>query len=186
MRVLAITAAMAFLSTFATTSASPAVGVDSGNAPFGLSWGPVDAVPRPLKVDREANLTALYYPHGWPPALGAGTAEVVLVVCRDEGLQQVIWVGLPMSGEDLARTRRAIHNEGVRRYGEPAPGPVADSELWPGGRALLASREVTDGRRELVMTTFGPGYPACSAAHRDATGHPAGVHVAELIGVDAP
>ncbi|MBY0250989.1 threonyl-trna synthetase [Methylobacterium radiotolerans] len=186
MRVFAITAAMASLAAFATISASPAVGGDGGDAPFELSWGPVDAVPHPLKVDREANLTALHYPHGWPPALGAGTAEVVLVVCRDEGLQQVVWVGLPMSGEVLARTRRAIHDEGVRRYGEPGPGPLADSELWPGGRALLASREVTDGRRELVMTAFGPGYPACSAAHRDATGHPAGAHVADLIGVDAP
>ena len=36
------------------------------------------------------------------------------------------------------------------------------------------------------MTAFGPGYPACSAVRREATGHPAGVHVADLIGVDAP
>ncbi|WP_331327131.1 threonyl-trna synthetase [Methylobacterium fujisawaense] len=186
MRALAITAAMAFLSTFATTPASPAVGVEGGDAPFGLPGGPVDAVPRPLKVDREANLTALHHPHGWPPALGAGTAEVVLVVCRDEGLRQVVRVGLPTSGEALARTRRAIHDEGVRRHGEPAPGPAADSELRPGCRALLASREVTDVRRERVMTAVGPGYPACSAARRDATGHPAGVHVAEPICVDAP
>jgi len=98
---------------------------------------------------------------------------------------QVVWVGLPMSGEVLARTRRAIHDEGVRRYGEPAPGPLPDSELWPGGRALLAGRETSDGQRELVMTAFGPDYGACSAAHRAATGHPAGAHVADLIGGDA-
>ncbi|KOX42817.1 threonyl-trna synthetase [Streptomyces purpurogeneiscleroticus] len=174
------------MAAFAPAPASPAASTGANDAPFGLSWGPVDAVPRPLKVDREANLTALYYPHGWPPALGEATAEVVLVVCRDEGLQQVVWVGLPMSGETLVRTRRAIHDEGVRRYGEPGPGPTADSELWPDGRALLASREVADGRRELVMTAFGPGYPACSEAHRGATGHPAGSHVADLIGFDAP
>ena len=93
---------------------------------------------------------------------------------------------LSESGEELARVRRAIHDEGVRRYGEPTPGPSADSELWPGGRALLASREAPDGRHELVMAAFGPGYAACSAAHLAATGHPAGAHVAELIGSSGP
>lgn len=53
-------------------------------------------MPHPLKVDREANLTALYYPRGRGPATGPATAEVVLVVRRDEGLQQVIWVGVPL------------------------------------------------------------------------------------------
>lgn len=186
MRVFPIMAAMASLAAFAATPASPAVGIEIGDAPFGLSWGPIDAVPRPFKVDREANLTALYYPNGWPPAIGAGTAEVVLMVCRDEGLQQVVWVGWPMSGDVLARTRRAIHDEGVRRYGEPIPGPLIDSELWPGGRAVLASREVPHGMRELVMTAFGPGYPTCSEAHRVATGHAAGAHVAELIDLNGP
>lgn len=156
----------------------------SGEAPFGLAWGPVAEVPRPLKVDQEANLTALYYPRGWQPATGAGTAEVVLIVCRDEGLQQVVWVGVPLSGEALKRARQTIHDEGVRRYGEPGPGPLADSELWPGGQALLASREAADGRRQLVMSAFGPGYADCSEAHRVATGHPAGAHVADLIGAD--
>ncbi|MEE7494763.1 threonyl-trna synthetase [Methylobacterium oryzae] len=153
-----------------------------GEAPFGLAWGPVDEVPRPLRVDREANLTALYYPRGQGPATGPATAEVVLVVCRDEGLQQVVWVGVPLDGAALKAARRTIHDEGVRRYGEPGPGPLPDSELWPDGRALLASREVTDGRRELVMTAVGPGYAACSRTHRAATGHPAGAHVADLLG----
>ncbi|MBE7243339.1 threonyl-trna synthetase [Methylobacterium radiotolerans] len=158
----------------------------AGEAPFGLAWGPVATVPRPLKVDREANLTALYYPRGWRPAVGSETAEVVLVVCREEGLQQVVWVGLPLAGEAFARARQAIHDEGVRRYGEPDPGPSPDSEVWPGGGAFLAIREVGDGRRELVMTTSGPGYATCSTAHRAATGHPAGAHVADLIGHDDP
>ena len=155
-------------------------------APFGLAWGPVATVPRPLKVDREANLTGLYYPSGWGPATGSETAEVVLVVCRDEGLQEMVWVGVPLSGEALERSRRTIHDEGVRRYGEPGPGPSAGSEVWPGGRALLASRGTADGRRQLVMAAFGPGYAACSQADRAATGHPAGAHVADLIGTDGP
>ncbi|GJE81960.1 threonyl-trna synthetase [Methylorubrum thiocyanatum] len=170
----------------AAFTVAPAIAADAGEAPFGLAWGPLSEVPRPLKVDREANLTALYYPRGWRPATGAGTAEVILVICRTEGLQQVVWVGVPLSGDDLARARRAIHDEGVRRYGEPEPGPTADAELWRDGQALLASRETADGRRELVMTTFGPDYPACSRTHRVEAGHPAGAHVAELIGTNLP
>lgn len=170
------------LALLAMTRPGPAAEIPDGEAPLGLAWGLVATVPRPWKLDREANLTGLYYPSGWGPATGSGTAEVVLVVCRDEGLQQVVWVGVPLSGEAFARARRTIHDEGVRRYGEPHPGATADSEVWPGGRALLASREAADGRRELVMTAFGPGYAACSQAHRAATGHPAGAHVADLIG----
>lgn len=164
----------------------PAHGAEAGEAPFGLAWGPLSEVPRPLKADREANLTALYYPQGWRPATGSGTAQVILVICRTEGLQQVVWVGVPLSRDDLAKARRAIHEEGVRRYGEPEPGPTADAELWRGGQALLASRETADGRRELVMTTFGPGYPACSGTHHVEAGHPAGAHMAELIGGIVP
>ena len=165
---------------------TPSAAEKDGEAPLGFTWGPVANVPRPMKVDREANLTALYYPHGWRPATGPGTAEVVLVICRTEGLQQVVWVGVPLSGDALAKAHRAIHDEGVRRYGEPGPGPTADSELWPGGRALLANREAPDGRRELVMTAFGPGYAACSETHRAETGHRAGAHVADLIGGITP
>lgn len=174
------------LAVLAVSYGAAAAGGGPGDAPFGLAWGPVGEVPRPLKVDREANLTALYYQRGQGPATGPATAEVVLVVCRDEGLQQVIWVGVPLDGEALARARRTIHDEGVRRYGEPGRGPLADSELWPEGRALLASREAADGRRELVMTAFGPGYATCSETHHAATGHPAGAHVANLIGADGP
>ena len=161
-------------------------GAHAQEAPFGLSWGPVDTVPKPSMVDREANITALTYFHDRPLAAGIDTDEVILEVCRDEGLQQVVWVGLPMSGETLARTRRAIHDEGVRRYGEPKVGGTADSEVWPSGRALLASREAADGNRELVMTAVGPGYAACSGTHHAETGHPAGTHMADLVGTASP
>lgn len=174
-------AAAAILTILANLSASHAGDAGADEGPLGFKWGPVSEVPRPFKVDREANLTALYYPQGWGPATGAGTAQVVLVVCRDEGLQQVVWVGVPLTAELLAKARRTIHDEGVRRYGEPGPGPLPDSEIWPGGRALLASRLGPDGLRELVMTGFGPRYAACSEAHRVATGHPAGAHVGDLL-----
>jgi hypothetical protein len=172
--------------TLILTHAATAAELSADGAPFGLAWGSITKVPRPLQAQHEANLTALFYPRGWDPANGPATAEVILVICRDEGLQQVVWVGLPMSGEALARTRRAIHAEGVRRYGEPGVGGTADSEIWPGGRALLASREAADGNRELVMTAFGPGYAACSGTHHAETGHPAGTHMADLIGTASP
>lgn len=170
-----------------TASLLAATSVHAGDArtdeaPFGLAWGPVTDVPRPSLVDREANLTALFYLKGRGPATGAGTAEVILVVCREQGLRQIVWVGVPLSGELFAKARRAIHDEGVRRYGEPRPGPSQGSEIWPDGRAVLASRDAPDGQRELVMTAFGPAYAACSDAHRAETGHPADAHVADLIG----
>lgn len=140
----------------ALTRVAAAAEAEAGEAPFGLAWGRVTEVP------------------------------LVLVICRDEGQQQVIWIGLPLSGKILAKARQAIHDEGVRRYGEPSPGPTAGSEIWPGGRALSASRRVAEGRRELVMTAFGPDYVVCSGAHRAATGHPAGAHVADLMGLDEP
>ncbi|WP_345822117.1 threonyl-trna synthetase [Methylobacterium fujisawaense] len=182
----ALAAGMAALSVLALTRAAPGGDAAAGEAPFGLAWGPVQTAPKPALVDREANLTALHYPRGHGPAVGAGTAEVVLVVCREEGLQEVVWIGLPLSGEALARARRAIHDEGVRRYGEPDAGGTPDSETWPGGRALLASRRAADGGRALVMTAFGPGFGTCSGTHRAETGHPAGAHVADLIDAGDP
>lgn len=83
-------------------------------APFGLRWGPVDTVPKPSMVDREANITALVYFRGRAPATGPDTDEVVLEVCWDEGLQQVIWVSRP-----LAETELPSRREGMRLYGAP-------------------------------------------------------------------
>ena len=98
----------------------------------------------------------------------------------------MVWVDLPLSGEALARVRQTIRDEGIRRYGEPVPGGTHDSEVWPGGRALLASRKTANGGTELVMAVLGPGYAACSETHRAETGHPAGMHVADLIGTAGP
>ena len=89
-------------------------------APFGLSWGPGDGLcPKPSMADREANITALLYFHGQPPASGPGTQQVILEICRDEGLQQVIWVGQPFPETELAARYEPIYREGVQRYGEP-------------------------------------------------------------------
>lgn len=136
-----------------------------GEAPFGLAWGPMDRVDKPSLVDREANLTGLYYFHDRPLASGPDTVEVVLVVCREQGLQQVVWVGRPLDGSAYDTAHEAIRREGVRRYGEPRPGPVPGSLVWPSGRTFLATRTLPDGARELVMSASGPDYAACSENH---------------------
>ncbi|KQP04919.1 threonyl-trna synthetase [Methylobacterium sp. Leaf456] len=169
---------MALLAWSGAAMADPSV----GEGPFGLAWGPVDRIDKPSMVDREANLTGLYYLHDRPLASGPDTAEVVLVICRNEGLQQVVWVGRPLDDAAHATARDAVRREGVRRYGEPRPGPVTGSLEWPLGRTVLATRAMPDGTRELVMSASGPGYAACSESHRAATGHSADAHVADLIG----
>ncbi|CAM3145943.1 hypothetical protein JHFBIEKO_0221 [Methylobacterium mesophilicum] len=157
-----------------------------GEGPFGLAWGPVDRIDTPSMVDREANLTGLYYLHDRPLASGPDTVEVVLVVCREEGLQQVVWVGRPLDDAAHATARDAVRREGVLRYGEPRPGRVPGSLEWPSGRTVLATRTMPDGTSELVMSASGPDYAACSESHRAATGHPAEAHVADLLGSGVP
>ncbi|MCJ2136905.1 threonyl-trna synthetase [Methylobacterium sp. J-026] len=145
-------------------------------------------------VDREANLTGLYYFHDRPLASGPDTVEVVLVVCREQGLQQVVWVGRPLDGPAHVTAREAIRSpharpsgaKGVRRYGEPRPGLASGSLVWLSGRAVLATRTLPYGARELVISASGPDYAACSENHRTATGHPAGAHMADLIGGMVP
>lgn len=154
--------------------------------PFGLAWGPVDRIDTPSMVDREANLTGLYYFHDRPLASGRDTVEVVVVVCKEQGLQQVVWVGRPLDETAFATAREAVRREGVRRYGEPRPGPVPGSLEWLSGRTLLATRTMSDGTHALVMSMSGPGYAACSESHRVATGHAADAHVADLLGEVVP
>ncbi|TXN25067.1 threonyl-trna synthetase [Methylobacterium sp. WL9] len=158
----------------------------AGEGPFGLAWGPVDRIDTPSMIDREANLTGLYYLHDKPLASGPDTVEVVLVVCREEGLQQVVWVGRPLADAAHVIARDAVRREGILRYGKPRPGPVPGSLEWPSGRTVLATRAMPDGTRELVMSASGPDYAACSESHRAATGHPADAHVAELLGPGVP
>lgn len=77
-------------------------GSRADEAPFGLTWGPLSDVPRPSIVDRAGNITALYYRDGRSPASGTDTLQVILEVCRDEGLQQVLWSSRTLSRPELA------------------------------------------------------------------------------------
>lgn len=155
-------------------------------APFGLSWGPVTTVPRPSMVDREANITALFYFHDQPPASGPDTQQVVLEVCRDEGLQEVIWVSEPFPQTELAAKYDPIYREGVRRHGEPVKDRRPETVVWPGGHTLLAVRSVEGGRKRLIMIATGDQYEQCSAAHEVSAGHPASVHTSTLLDPSTP
>ena len=170
----------AVLATLATALLSAAS--SSAEAPFGLTWGPVTDVPRPSQVDREANITALVYFAGRPPASGRDTWQVVLEVCREEGLQQVIWFSRVLDEPQLASAYAAIHREGVQRHGQPRAGPFPHMVVWPSARTALAVREVPAQGRQLVMATTGDGYADCSERHRAEAGHPASEHVSKLLG----
>jgi hypothetical protein len=173
--------ALAAWAAFATSESA-----SGDEAPFGLSWGPVDRIAPPSMVDREANLTGLFYFHDRPLASGTDTAQVILVVCRDQGLQQVIWVGRPLGDVAAASAWDAMRREGVQRHGEPRTGPGANALEWPEARTTLAMRMGNDGTRMLIMTVSGPGFAACSQVHRAATGHPAEAHVTDLLGENGP
>jgi hypothetical protein len=156
------------------------------DAPFGLAWGPVETVPKPSMVDREANITALIYLRGHPPASGPDTEEVVLEVCRDEGLQEVIWLSRPLTEAEMPSRYETIYREGVRRYGEPGTMDDEGTVTWPAGRVLLTVRKVASGERRLMMVVRGDRYDACSGTHRALAGHPAGVHVSRLLDAGSP
>ncbi|GEP08877.1 threonyl-trna synthetase [Methylobacterium gnaphalii] len=162
--------------------------VAAQEAPLGLSWGPVTEVPKPSMVDREANVTALIYLHDRPLAAGADTDRIILEVCKDEGLQQVIWLSRPLSEAETPSRYEAIYREGVRRYGQPLSQAQTETVAWPGGRALLAVRRTLPGERRLLMVSRGSRYAACSDTHRAATGHPASLHASTLLtgGADEP
>ena len=161
--------------------ATAAAAATAQEAPFGLAWGPVTDVPRPSMIDREANVTALTYLHDKPIASGADTDRVILEVCRDEGLQQVVWLSRPLSAAELPARYDAILREGTRRNGPPRSDTRSETVAWPNGRTLLAVGKPGPGGSRLVMLSRGERYDACSRAHASTTGHPANVHAGRLI-----
>jgi hypothetical protein len=67
------------------------------SAPFGFSWGPVDKIPTPSLATSHDNITLLIYRHDRLPLNELPrTEEIVLQICKDEGLQQVIWNFFPI------------------------------------------------------------------------------------------
>lgn len=107
-------------------------------------------------------------------------------MCKDEGLQQVIWLSRPLSDAELPGRYDAIYREGVRRHGQPQTDNVLGDALWSSGQVFLTVRKATAGERRLAMVSRGPRYASCSVAHETATGHPATVHGAALLGPGTP
>src|SRR6202022_4987479 len=67
-------------------------------APFGFSWGPLDKVPTPSLATRHAKITLLIYRRDRLPSEELpGAEEIVLQVCKNEGLQQIIWISKLLS-----------------------------------------------------------------------------------------
>src|SRR5215471_13218987 len=140
------------------------------SAPFGFSWGPVDKVPRPSLAMRDENITRLtYFRDRLPPNELRDTEEIVLEVCKNEGLQQIIWISRLLSETEERDRVQAILAEGMRRYGEPE---ISEQGVvnWSAGRTLLARGSDERGLYRIVMVSTGPGYDSCSAEHMSISG----------------
>ena len=168
-------------------SRADAVDLSSAEAPFGLSWGPVREVLKPTLADREGNITALIYFRGWAPATGSQTQEVVLEICRDEGLQQVVWFSRTLPIAERSEVYMTIYREGVRRHGPPRAGPYPRTLEWPEARIVLGVRHAAGLGEQIVMVSRGDDYAACSDRHLTEVGHPATDHIVRLLdGRDLP
>jgi hypothetical protein len=147
------------------------------SAPFGFSWGPVDKVPRPSLATRDENITRLtYFRDRLPPNELRDTEEIVLEVCKNEGLQQIVWISRPLSASEEHDKVQAILAEGRSRYGEAE---ISDQGIvnWREGRTVLARTSDEQGLHRIIMASTGPGYDTCSQEH----GHPLSDHWMKLL-----
>jgi hypothetical protein len=114
--------------------------------------------------------------------LGADTQRIVLEVCREEGLQKVIWLSRPLSEAEFPARYTAIYQEGLAKHGTPVVDHGSQRVSWPHVRIKLFIREIPTAGRQLIMTATGEQYEACSAAHEAETGHAAERHTDDLLG----
>jgi hypothetical protein len=158
-----------FLVSGVTYAAEPA-------APFGFSWGPVQNIPRPSLAAREENITQLIYRRDRLPANELqDTDEIVLEVCKNEGLQQILWFSRSLSASEERGKLDAILAEGRRRFGT-ADKIDQDLVTWTAGRTTVARIAGAQDQFRLIMISTGPAFDSCSDAHRSATGHPVSDH----------
>jgi hypothetical protein len=140
------------------------------SAPFGLSWGPVENVPRPSFATREANVTLLMYRGNRIPSEARDAEEIVLEVCKNEGLQQIVWISRFLSDSEALDKFEAILAEGIRRYGKAE---ISEQGIyWSSGRTFVARKSFGQGRHRILMASTGPGFNTCSKEHKSLTGHP--------------
>jgi len=145
-------------------------------APFGFNWGLLDKVPTPSHATREANVTLLIYRHDRLPSEELrGTEEIILEVCKKEGLQQIIWISKFLSDSEEHDALDSILAEGRRRYGQTE---VEEGGFlrWNGGQITVAAGSNDQGLHRIFMVSSGPKLDGCSEDHRAITGHPVSDH----------
>jgi hypothetical protein len=142
------------------------------SAPFGFSWGPVDKIPRPSIAAREGNVTLLVYQRDQLFLTELrDTEEIVLEVCKKEGLQQIVWISRLLSAAEEHDKFEAILAEGMRRYGKPETSEQGIT-YWDAGGTTMTKISDGQGLHRILMVSSGPGFNTCSDEYGSMTGHP--------------
>jgi hypothetical protein len=150
------------------------------SAPFGLAWGPVDNVPRPSLASREDNVTLLMYRGDRIPREARNTEEIILEVCKNEGLQQIVWISRFFSDSEAHDKFEAALAEGIRRYGNAE---VSEQGIiyWSAGRTTVTRKSFGQDLHRILMASTGPGFDICSDEHKSMTGHPLNDHLMRFL-----
>ena len=147
------------------------------SAPFGFSWGPVDQIPTPSLVTNHGNITLMIYRRDrLPPDELPRTEEIVLQICKNEGLQQIIWISKFLSDSEESTMFKNIFEEGDRRYGKAEAGE-RETLRWNGGQTTVAAVSNDQGLHRIFMASNGPSLDTCSEEH----GHPVSDHWMQFL-----
>ena len=152
------------LSLISASLLSLSANASDDSAPFGFSWGPVDRVPTPSLATRHDNITLLIYRDDRLPPDVPGTQEIVLQICKNEGLQQIIWISKFLSDSEESTMFKNIFEEGDRRYGKAEAGDRGILR-WNGGQTTVAAVSNDQGLHRIFMASNGPSLDACSEEH---------------------
>jgi hypothetical protein len=153
-----------------------AVALDQ-SAPFGFSWGLVGKVPTPSLATRHANITLLIYRSDRLPSDELrDTEEIVVQVCKEEGLQQIVWISKFLSNSEERDKLDSIFAEGNHRYGKAEAGE-RETLRWNGGQTTVAAVSNDQGLHRIFMASNGPSLDACSVEH----GHPVSDHWMQFL-----
>jgi hypothetical protein len=99
----------------------------------------------------------------------------VLEVCKNEGLQQILWFSHLLPASEEHDKFAAILAEGSRRYG--TADKIDDgTATWTVGRTTVVRIAYDQGRSRLIMISTGPALESCSETYQSATGHPLSDH----------
>jgi hypothetical protein len=147
--------------TFAAVLATHSPCGSAQEAPFGFHWGD-RSLPKPTEMLQEKNITALLYRRDTIPEHIRDAEEIILKVCDQEGLQQVIWVSRLLSGEDARRKFAVIYAEGAHRYGEADDGdPSGGTASRSSARVTMFAKLADSGFYHIFTIQDHPAFRAC-------------------------